>query len=105
MQADEQIMRLLSGRDQGARCQGTEGDYPIMSSYYDDFEAPYEIYEKWTKGAKTGMANKKGHDERSYDDPASGDAVDTPRTDALIAHWMQIANSGSAGVHRSVQEA
>lgn len=21
-------------------------------SYYDDFEAPYELYEKWTKGAK-----------------------------------------------------
>lgn len=23
-----------------------------MSSYYDDFEAPYDLYEKWTKGAK-----------------------------------------------------
>lgn len=29
------------------------------------------------------------HDERSYDDPASGDAGDTPRTDALIEQWMQ----------------
>ena len=59
-----------------------------MSSYYDDFEAPYEIYEKWTKGAKMEMA-KKGHDERSYDDPASGDAGDTPKTDALIEQWMR----------------
>ena len=60
-----------------------------MSSYYDDFEAPYEIYEKWTKGAKMERANKKGHDERSYDDPASGDAGDTPKTDALIEQWMR----------------
>lgn len=59
-----------------------------MSSYYDDFEAPYEIYEKWTKGAKMERA-KKGHDERSYDDPASGDAGDTPKTDALIEQWMR----------------
>jgi len=59
-----------------------------MSSYYDDFEAPYEIYEKWTKGAKMERA-KKGHDERSYDDPASGDAGDTPRTDVLIEQWMK----------------
>lgn len=59
-----------------------------MSSYYDDFEAPYEIYEKWTKGAKMKRA-KKGHDERSYDDPASGDAGDTPKTDALIEQWLR----------------
>ena len=59
-----------------------------MSSYYDDFEAPYEIYEKWTKGAKMERA-KKGHDERSYDDPASGDAGDTPKTDALIEQWAR----------------
>lgn len=27
--------------------------------------------------------------ERCYDDPASGDAGDTPRTDALIEQWMR----------------
>ena len=32
-------------------------------SYYEDFEAQYEIYEKWTKGAKMERA-KKGHDEK-----------------------------------------
>lgn len=39
--------------------------------------------------AKAEVANKKGHDERSYDDPASGDAGDTPKTDALIEQWMR----------------
>ncbi len=64
-----------------------------MSSYYDDFESPFNIYEKWTKGAKTMKGveseNKKGHDEPSYDDPAPGDVGDTPRTDALIEQWMR----------------
>lgn len=28
-------------------------------SYYDDFEAPYELYEKWTKGAKRSVSKER----------------------------------------------
>lgn len=49
----------------------------------DDAINAYE--ELKLSSAETEVTNN----ERSYDDPASGDAGDTPRTDALIEQWMR----------------